>query len=193
VDRFLVERGDVELEERMRADLAEVLAGHLAASEGGRWGWKEPRSILLLPFFARALPGMRFVHILRDGRDMAFSKNQNQPRRHGKAFLGSEEELDSPSDSITLWTEVNLAAASFGESELGDRYLRIRFEDLCATPEPVIAELLGFLELTGDPAELASEVQAPPTIGRWRGEDAAVVAELERIARPALERFGYIG
>ena len=86
---------------------------------------------------------------------------------------------------------MNLKAAEAAETELGERYLRIRFEDLCAEPEPVIAGVLGFLELEGDPAELADEVQPPPTLGRWREADPALVQELEQIAAPALERFGY--
>ena len=45
---------------------------------------------------------------------------------------------------------MNLEAADTGEAELGERYLRIRFEDLCAEPEPVIARVLDFLELEGD-------------------------------------------
>ena len=40
---------------------------------GQPWGWKEPRSVYLLPFLAAELPGLRFLHVVRDGRDMAFS------------------------------------------------------------------------------------------------------------------------
>jgi hypothetical protein len=190
VNRYLAEHSP-GLEQEMRTDLARVIDAHLARSNGGPWGWKAPPSIFLLPFFARVLPGMRFLHVLRDGRDMAFSRNQNQPRRYGAAMLGPDVDLESPAGAITLWTEVNLAAAEFGERELGERYLRIRYEDLCTDPQPVIARMLGFLELTGDPAELAAEVQAPPTVGRWRAKDAALVEQLEGIARPALVRFGY--
>jgi hypothetical protein len=192
-NRFLTDPDSPGLQEEMRADLAAVLEPHVARADGGAWGWKEPRSILLLPFLARVLPGLRFVHILRDGRDMAFSRNQNQPRRHGQAILGPGVQADSPQGSISLWREVNLRAARLGEEELGDRYLRVRYEDLCADPEPVIASLLSFLALEGDPAELAHEVRAPASIGRWRREDPAVVTELEQLAGPALARFGYAG
>ena len=87
---------------------------------------------------------------------------------------------------------MNLEAADTGEAELGERYLRIRFEDLCAEPEPVIARVLDFLELEGDAAGYAQEVEPPPTIGRWRESDPELIGELERIASPALERFGYL-
>jgi hypothetical protein len=34
-------------------------------------------------------------------------------------------------------------------------------------------------------------VTRPESIGRWQHEDPATVAELQRIGRPALEKFGY--
>lgn len=182
---------DVEAE--MRTELIALLGRHRAASDGGAWGWKEPRSIFLVSFLARTLPGLRFVHLVRDGRDLAFSKNKNQPRKHADAFLGPEsEDPTAPPRSIELWNAVNLSAADAAEAELGERYLRIRYEDLCAEPEPVIARLLDFLELEGDPARLAEEVEPPPTLGRWRESDPALVERLQQIARPALERFGYL-
>jgi hypothetical protein len=182
---------DVEAE--MREDLRTLLEGHRGGDDGGPWGWKEPRSIFLVPFLAQALPGMRFLHVVRDGRDVAFSKNQNQPRKHADAFLGSKsEQPDSPARAIELWNAVNLEAADAGEGELAERYLRVRYEDLCKAPEPVVADVLDFLGLEGDAAVLAGEVDPPPTLGRWQECDPALVRELERIAAPALERFGYL-
>ena len=55
------------------------------------WGWKEPRSIYLLPFFNSVMPRLRFLHWMRDGRDMAFSENQQQLRKHGQTVLGPSE------------------------------------------------------------------------------------------------------
>jgi Sulfotransferase family len=181
-----------DVEGEMKAELGPLLQQHLEPADGGPWGWKEPRSIYLVSFLARALPGLRLLHVVRDGRDLAFSKNQNQPRKHGDAFLGTESpQPDAPVRSIELWNGVNLRAAQAGETELGERYRRIRFEDLCSQPEATIAGVLEFLELEGDPEELAEEVDPPPTLGRWREADPALVHELERIAAPALERFGY--
>jgi len=182
-----------DVEDQMRAELDVLLERHRAPAAGGRWGWKEPRSIFLVSFLARALPGMRFLHVVRDGRDVAFSKNQNQPRKHADVFLGSNSaQPDAPPRAIELWSAVNVEAAAAGERDLAGRYRWIRYEDLCADPERVIADVLAFFGLDGDPAELAQEVESPPTLGRWRECDPAVVRELEQIARPGLERFGYI-
>ena len=159
-----------DVEPEMRAELEALLERHRAGADGGAWGWKEPRSIFLVAFLARALPGLRFLQVVRDGRDLAFSKNQNQPRKHADAFLGAESPLEpgAPARSIELWNAANLRAADTAEAELGERYLWIRYEDLCAEPEPVIERVLAFLELEGDPGALAREVEPPPTLGRWR-------------------------
>ena len=61
------------------------------------WGWKEPRSIYLVPFLDAAMPSLRFLHFVRDGRDMAFSENQNQLRqaRRRRAPRGAAEGEDA--------------------------------------------------------------------------------------------------
>src|SRR5205085_1459924 len=100
------------------------LRHHLATLNGEAvaWGWKEPRSIYLLPFYRRRMPDLRFLHVVRDGRDMALSSNQNQLRKHGAMLLAPEElELPPPVQSITLWSRINLQATAFGEQVLGER------------------------------------------------------------------------
>jgi hypothetical protein len=71
-------------------DLAAVMQTHRRdlPEEARVWGWKEPRSIYLLPFFNSVMPKLRFLHFMRDGRDMAFSYNQQLLRNHGDRVLG---------------------------------------------------------------------------------------------------------
>jgi GT2 family glycosyltransferase len=180
-----------ELPAGAAAELRGLVARQHAEAQGRPWGWKEPRSIYLLPFLAAELPGLRFLHVVRDGRDMAFSENQVQLRKHGDAVLGRTDEPKALR-SIALWSKLNLRAADFGERELGDRYLRIRFEDLCADPAARVAEVLRFFGLEGDAERIAADVvQAPPTLGRWRDADPELRRALSERAADALERFGY--
>ncbi|HJQ75552.1 MAG TPA: sulfotransferase, partial [Gaiellaceae bacterium] len=173
------------------AELRGLVLRQHADADGRPFGWKEPRSVYLLPLLAAELPGLRFLHVVRDGRDMALSENQVQLRKHGDAVLGASDEPEALR-SISLWREVNLRAADFGERELGDRYLRVRFEDLCAEPAAVTARVLGFFGLEGDAERIAAEeVEAPGSIGRWRAEPAELVRALEERAGDALARFGY--
>ena len=187
---------DAETVAAMLADLEAIVERHCAdrPAEMHRWGWKEPRSIYLLPFFDAAMPSFRFVHFVRDGRDMAFSENQNQLIKHGAAVLDQDLlELQRPLQSIALWNLVNLRAAEYAESRMGDRYLRVRFEDLCSDPAGTARAVYAFLDLRGDPGDAArAEVKPPKTLGRWRSEKPATVEALEEIAAPALTRFGYL-
>jgi len=103
------------------------------------WGWKEPRSIYFLPFFNDIYSNMKFIHIIRDGRDMAFSENKNQLLKHGKAVMGEKHHsLPQPVGAAILWNTVNLAAANFSQQHLKDRYLQILFEELCSNPKGTI-------------------------------------------------------
>ena len=97
-----------------------------------------------------------------------------------------------PVRSIELWNRVNLQAADFGESVLGHRYLRVRFEDLCNKPAETVAAIFTFFELQGDAeAVAAAEVRPPDSLGRWREEGKRLLADLERRAGEGLRRFGY--
>lgn len=179
---------EAELRSDLRATIEEYLDGCPA---GARWGWKAPRSIFLLPFLAGELPTLRFLHVVRDGRDIAFSANQNQLRKHGDVVLGPDPGLPPPVRSIRLWARINLQTLEFAREGLAGRYLRLRFEDLCERPGETISELLRFFELEGDAEALAREVRRPPGLGRWRAEAPELVARLEHEAGEALEAFGY--
>jgi hypothetical protein len=176
----------------MQQDLSAVLADHCLELEADPrpWGWKEPRSIYLMRFFHRHLPALRFLHVVRDGRDMALSENQNQLRKHGDA-APIPGDLPPATRSIALWSWVNLEAKRYGEERMGDRYLRVRFEDLCERPHEIVALVLRFFDLEGDPRTLAEEVTSPLSLERWRSADATTILDLERVGGPALSDLGY--
>ena len=99
----------------MRRELTALLESRSgAAGETAVWGWKCPTSIYLLPFLDHVVPGFRFLHVVRDGRDMALSRNQNQLRKHGDAFLGDTGDA-GPRGSIVLRSRVNEEAAEVRE------------------------------------------------------------------------------
>jgi hypothetical protein len=184
-----------EVRAEMVDDFAAVMQTHRRElpADAKAWGWKEPRSIYLLPFFNSVMPKLRFLHFMRDGRDMAFSENQQQLRKHGDTVLGPDEaDWKQPSRSIALWTRVNTWAADFGEQQMGARYRRVRFEDLCSDPVETVGGIYDFFGLEGDVEQAAAEVRPPDTLGRWQKGRKKVVADLHEVAQPALERFGYL-
>ncbi|MFN8222132.1 MAG: sulfotransferase [Gaiellales bacterium] len=183
------------LEPSMLEDLRKRLDYHLSTkpADAVAWGWKEPRSIYLLPFLDKHMPTLKFLHFIRDGRDMAFSDNQKQLEKHGRTVFDNRwPAWRRPLRSIELWNRVNLQAADFGERVLGERYLCVRFEDLCGKPAETVARIFDFFGLEGDAeAVAAAEVRPPGSLGRWRDEGARLVADIERRGAEALRRFDY--
>jgi hypothetical protein len=178
---------------RMAKDFEHALARHGGAGE--RWGWKTPRAIYVLPFLHAQFPRLKFIHVIRDGRDMAFSRNQNQLRKHGAAVLSLTERwsLPKPVRSILLWERVNLRAALYGEMHLRQNYLLLRFEDLCRASIQHTRRVMEFLHANVDVDEIArAEVSPPTSIGRWHEESPEMLAEMERVAAVALKKFGYL-
>ena len=156
------------------------------------WGWKNPRAMFLMPLIEAAFPGLRFIHVLRDGRDMALSGNQNQREKHFEARFGRAPDTVLQDDSMRLWATSNSEAAAYGRRRLGERYIQLRMEDIGADPEGVLGDL--FRRLRIDPqvpvAELAAKVGPPPP-GRWPEIAPEDLARIEAAGRDALLRFGY--
>ena len=182
----------------MAEDFADTLSDHREAIDDpqARWGWKAPRTILIFPFVHELFPGMRAIHLVRDGRDMAYSKNQQQMRRHAPQLLDhSQNEQPEHLRSIAFWARVNLAAARYGETKLGGNYLRMRYEDVCRDPGTVAVQLLDFIDSSASQEsmrEVAMEKIRPSTsIGRWREHDRAETEALEEVGGEALRKFGY--
>lgn len=176
-------------------DLTSAVDRHTAQMprDPAGWGWKNPRSMLVLPWLHRAFPELRFVHVIRDGRDMAYSANQNQLNLHGEVVLGPAipgEPL--PVRAIRYWSRVNLAVGDYCAAFLPERYLILRFEDLCLDPEQTINELLEFAGLQRRSATRLRELVVPPgSLGRWLRFNRQEIALLQNAGEPALRRFGY--
>lgn len=97
----------------------------------------------------RLLPRSRFVHIIRDGRDVACSM---VAARRTRGF-GTE----TIRDSAIAWNHM-LRCARKGAKFTGD-YMEIRYEDLLTRGAPAFAEVLDFCKLSHDPAWLAATME----------------------------------
>lgn len=160
----------------------------------GLWGFKNPRTMLLLQFFHEMFPRMKFLHVIRDGRDISFGNpfaNPSDP--HPSLFLSEEEEkLPMSERMILFWGRSNLAARDFGQQVLKERYMMVRFEDLCGEPHRVTPELLKFAGCGfGKLDQTQALVQKPKSIGRWQTFDRAEVEMTVRLGRDYLAMFGY--
>lgn len=198
VNRYLLRRQVPFYKEEndlMNADFRECVSRHRRdiGVEDADWGWKNPRSIHVLPFVHRQFPDLKFIQVVRDGRDMAFSINDVQLRRHGAALL--EPALlnaPPPIKTASIWAKINMEAASYAEAELAQQYLILKFERLCQTPHEAVKEVFDFLGANhGDLAAAAKEVVSPSSIGRWQCSGKEILPDIYSYAGEALRKFGY--
>jgi hypothetical protein len=199
INRYLV-RDQVPLcqeeEELMGKDFLACVARHRLGipAYDAPWGWKEPRSHYLLPFFHAKYPDMKLIHVVRDGRDMAFSSNQNQLRKHSGAILDpSLRKAPQPVQAASLWAKTNLAAASYGERKMPERYIMIQYERLCVAPLETAKALTDFLGCSDvDLHSVVVGISLPESIGRWhKTGDQSLLSAVQAQADEALGKFGY--
>lgn len=168
-------------------------ARHLAATApGGKWGFKNPRQMFLLPVLELTFPSARFVHLVRDGRDMLLSENKAQIRKHFRGLFGFP--FDRSLDHIAhFWAKTNLETHAFGTVKMGSRYVIARIEDLCGRDSSehiaVLARRLGL-----DPTRAqrcAGIFRAQDSFGRGRMAVDRLSPPVREEFAIALAKFGY--
>ena len=114
-----------------------------AAREGkSRWGDKSPPYTWKSLRIQRALPEAHFVHLIRDGRDVALSL--------GEVSWGP----DDVADAARKWVSELRRARKRARQLLRGTYMEARYEDLVTDPEPVLRRICKFVHLPWDDAML---------------------------------------
>ena len=129
----------------------------LYASERGkhRWGDKTPVYGQYLPEVEQVLPEAHFVHVIRDGRDVAASLRHTW-------FAPS----DDAGELARHWVEQVTVCRQAGASV--SHYLEIRYEDLVTGPEAALRRVCDFTGLGFDPTMLTFFTQARTRLSELR-------------------------
>jgi hypothetical protein len=184
-----------------------------------RWGDKTPPYLLHIRAIHEALPEARFIHIIRDGRDVAVSLRPLwfSPGESMEALAG-------------MWAGhvTQARAQGLGQPPGSPFYLEVRYEDLIADPVRELRRICGFLDLRYDPGmvdyhrtarlrldevvtrrgadgqviitkeermhlhRFTSQPPEPSRVGRWKTEmTPGMVAAWEAVAGGLLEELGY--
>ena len=165
-----------------------------------RYGNKTPIHVMTIPMLAELFPEARFVHLIRDGRDVAMS------------YMDTEFGPNSVIGGALHWKR-HVRKGRVAGARLGSgRYYELRYEDLVDDPELELRSLCSFLDLEYQDSMLAyythagdvlegiklpqyhSGLKLPPTrrMRDWRtamgGQD---VARFEAIAGSLLAELSY--
>jgi len=123
------------------ADFLRIIMGEICRAQGmKRWAENSPEGMLYLPTIKRLIPDALFVHIIRDGRDVATSLGKLRyirsfpwEERHGLLGCG------------IYWEWIISQGREFGRSVPAD-YMEIHFEDLIARPQPTLDRVASFID-----------------------------------------------
>ncbi len=106
-----------------------------------RYGDKTPGYVKQMGIVQRSLPEARFIHLIRDGRDVALSRENRT----------DAEEMTTERLAMIWKRRINRAR---GQAPRLKHYTEVRYEDLVRDPEAVLREICEFIELPFDPAML---------------------------------------
>jgi len=181
------------------AALIDVVMSTYAQKHGKvRWGDKTPGYLAYMPLLLEMYPGARFVHMIRDGREVAASLS---------------EQAWGPRTAIggAFWWRRKVRDGRIAGRELPrGTYIEVRLEDVVADPE---RELIRVCELLGEeyspamldyPDRMSRPGMHHPVHGRhlerlptpdlrdWRANRGELEQHaIETVCSPTLREFGY--
>ncbi len=136
------------------------------------WGWKIPANFFILEYLLDIYPNMKYIHIIRNGFDMAYSDNQNQLNNWGMHYGVNAKKGNVHKASFDYWYAANKEAIAQGTELLKDNFLLLKLEDLCYKPNASISRLLRFINCEDtNILDLEKLIKCPTTFGRYKNED----------------------
>jgi len=136
LDRSTVETSITDADPLNVADGVRVVLGVFAEREGKPlYGDKTPGYVVQIPELAAMFPEARFVHLIRDGRDVALSYIE---RPWGPSSVG---------EAALYWRSRVARGRQAGMALGSDRYLEARYENLVSDPETEVRRICEFLSL----------------------------------------------
>jgi hypothetical protein len=170
-----------------------------------RWAVYDPDNVLHLERVKRDIPNALFVHIIRDGRDIALSLK----KMGGFTPLPWDRgQTDSLVATSLYWEWMVKKGREHGRKFPSD-YIEIHYEDLLTNPQPTLAKLGTFIDhdLDSDRIQRAGLGRLSETnssfreegakeklnpLGRWKERlSPAEVAAIEGTVGGCLQENGY--
>lgn len=164
----------------------------------GLWGWKFPETYLIGPYVAAAFPRARYLHLVRDGRDVAFKDHltDRQSNALGRAILDARGVLDRPHhiQAAASWAYQVDLFDEFRTELAPDRVLDIRFVDLATRPRKAAGAICAFLDLplTESCRRYLDEEIDADKVNEHRHQSTAQVREVEAHVGATLRRYAFL-
>lgn len=188
-----------ELHAEDRHTMPAIISGLFEKNARGegktRWGDKTPYYVMHIPKLLEWFPDAQFVHLIRDGRDVALSLFGRKHDFHVyNAYFAAE-----------YWESHVERGHALSKQLQPNQYLELRYEDLLAQPEEAMKTVCTFLGEAYSAALFdVAAVDAPgktplvhqpldaDNIGKWRTKmTASQIRAFESVAGKTLREFDY--
>jgi Sulfotransferase family len=190
---------------RTGGDFISIVMNEIARQQGvSRWAVYDADNVLYIPRIAAEIPGALFVHIIRDGRDIALSLKKMggfRPFPWNRSIRGLNE-------TALYWEWMVEKGRSHGR-QFPEQYTEVHYEALIQEPRRTLEELGRFLQHDLDYDKIKRSAQgtlsasnssfreeglfgtAAP-VQRWKQRlSAEEVAEMEGLVGDCLQSLGY--
>ena len=163
----------------------------------GLWGWKFPETYLIAPYVLKTFPNIRIIHLVRDGRDLAFKNHltDDPNRRLGKLLLTKIGALHEPHavQAGMSWAAQVDWFDQFKSEIPKTQYLEMTFEQLCSNPMTEAQRLCHFLQvpMTEAATHFCQNRINTSKLAQHRENDPNDVAAVTKRILPTLKRYGY--
>jgi hypothetical protein len=153
-----------------------------------RWGDKTPEYVFNLPVLKELFPDALFIHIVRDGRDVALSSYKHGLMGVQNSYMAAKQ-----------WRESILKVKEFEKSLSPDQYMEFRYEDFIDNPVEIFSRLIDFLQINDSDGTLFEFISKnivndvkPGNYNKWK-KDFSYSQRLlyEETAADMLQAYGY--
>ena len=176
----------------------------------GPFGWKMGVTLFMMPMVLDAFPQARAIHLIRDGRDVMLSRlnaRMDFGFRLNRLVVFGDPGIDHwrgrPLTGVTVAAHRNelemqhwVTAVEFGLGcrAYGDRYLEVRYENICRRPVTEFERIFDFLQLPFLPnaRDWLDRSVSTSRIGKWRNLPAEELAPALAVGTDLLKRLKYL-
>jgi hypothetical protein len=186
--RIDVDRAVAESEPRSYAGvLAAIMRQNAECQQMDRWGDKTPEYTAHLPVLHQLFPTAQFIHIVRDGRDVALS-----------GYLMHFGEKNAYT-AARRWSRTVAHVQAFAATLPPTAYMELRYEDLLTNPVETVARMVAFLDIedpdgrTGAAVGLAAARDLKTgNFNKWKKDLSPREQDMfVAVAGSQLARYGY--
>ncbi len=143
------------------------------------WGWKEPNTQIYIKYLIKYFSNLKYIHVIRNGLDMAFSENQQQLINWGFLFdiNFSDNKRSVYYHQLNYWIKSNKAIIEIAKNSLGSQIYILNFDQLCLNATIELPKLMSFIGLEINEkvrSNLIELIKPPKSMGRAKEYDLSI-------------------